>query len=93
MVEEHTESILILGEPLRHKGIYDFGSQKITERIYKSIPLMLKNRLKAPPEQIYSLHRKLSGSYLACIRMGARVDCSKIYRELSHRYYIKDIQE
>lgn len=40
---------------------------------------MLKNRLKAPPEQIYSLHRKLSGAYLACIRMRARVDCNKIY--------------
>jgi hypothetical protein len=49
MLEKHIESILVLGEPLRHVGIYDFGSQKITERIYRTIPQMLKNRLKSPP--------------------------------------------
>ena len=49
---------------------------------------MLKNRLKSPPEQIYSLHRKLSGAYLACIRMNSKVDCHKIYNELQQGYTI-----
>lgn len=83
MKNSHIESILITGEPLRYEGKYDFGSQEITSRIYKTIPLMLKNRLKPPPEEVYSLHRKLSGSYLACIRLKARVDCSKIWKEIS----------
>jgi hypothetical protein len=41
---------LITGEPLRFKGKYDFGAQNITKKIYKTIPMMLKNRLKPPPE-------------------------------------------
>jgi hypothetical protein len=34
----------------------------MTDRIYKLMPVMLKNRLKAPPPEVYSLHRKLSGN-------------------------------
>lgn len=49
MLDQHHQSVLVLGDPLRHEGVYDFGSQRITERIYKTIPLMLRNRLKAPP--------------------------------------------
>ena len=79
MRNSHIESIMILGEPLRFKGLYDFGVQEITKRMYETIPLMLKNRLKSPPEEIYSLHRKLSGTYLACIRLKAKVDCSEIF--------------
>jgi aarF domain-containing kinase len=74
---------------MRWKGVYDFGNQKITEKIYKTIPQMLKNRLKSPPEQIYSLHRKLSGAYLACIRMRSQVDCHKIFSELRPNYKIQ----
>lgn len=65
--------------------MYDFGLQEITSRIYQTIPLMLKNRVKPPPEEVYSLHRKLSGSYLACIRLRARVDCKKIFEEISFK--------
>jgi aarF domain-containing kinase len=50
MLENHIQSIMVLGEPLRWKGIYDFGNQAITQKIYKTIPLLLKNRLKSPPE-------------------------------------------
>jgi hypothetical protein len=31
MLENHIKSILMIGEPLRWKGIFDFGNQKITE--------------------------------------------------------------
>lgn len=85
MKNGHIESIMITGEPLRYQGKYDFGVQEITKRIYETIPMMLKNRLKPPPEEVYSLHRKLSGSYLACIRLGAKVDCSAIFSGLRFR--------
>jgi aarF domain-containing kinase len=49
MKKSHIESIIITGEPLRHEGVYDFGSQAITKRIYETIPVMLKNRIKPPP--------------------------------------------
>lgn len=43
---------------------------------------MLKNRLKPPPEEVYSLHRKLSGIYLACIRLKAKVNCKQIWEDI-----------
>jgi aarF domain-containing kinase len=65
--------------------MYDFGAQSITSRIYKTIPMMLKNRLKPPPEEVYSLHRKLSGSYLTCIRLKAKVNCYEIWKDIQFK--------
>ena len=73
MRQAHIESIKIVGEPFRHSGLFDFGNEDLTSRIYKTMPVMLKNRLRPPPAEVYSLHRKLSGSYLLCIRLKSRV--------------------
>jgi aarF domain-containing kinase len=42
---------------------------------------MLKHRLTPPPSETYSLNRKLSGAFLMCARLGARVDCGKLWEE------------
>ena len=47
---------------------------------------MLKHRLTPPPQEAYSLHRKLSGSFLACMRIGARVPARKMLREMYEKY-------
>lgn len=47
---------------------------------------MLEHRLTAPPEEIYSLHRKLSGSYLLATKLKAVVSCGPLFHEISHRY-------
>ncbi|CAG8563944.1 24392_t:CDS:2 [Racocetra persica] len=77
----HVDSILTLGEPFT-TPIYDFSKQTITNRVRNLIPTMLKYRLTPPPDETYSLHRKLSGAFLLCAKLGSRVRCRKLLEEV-----------
>jgi aarF domain-containing kinase len=81
MLEAHIQSVLTLSEPFKADGpeIYDFRDQTITDRVRSLIPVMVKERLAPPPEETYSLHRKLSGAFLLCARLGSRVPCRKLF--------------
>ncbi|KAL5121705.1 hypothetical protein ACEQ8H_000392 [Pleosporales sp. CAS-2024a] len=81
MLEAHMQSVLTLAEPFRCDGpaVYDFGEQTITERVRELIGVMVKERLAPPPEETYSLHRKLSGAFLLCARLGSRVPCRELF--------------
>ncbi|KAI9293627.1 ABC1-domain-containing protein [Neoconidiobolus thromboides FSU 785] len=81
MKEAHINSILTLAEPFQVKedAEYDFSDQTITKRVRDLIPVMLNLRLTPPPEQTYSLHRKLSGAFLLCSRLRAKVKCSQLF--------------
>ncbi|KAI1498226.1 ABC1 family-domain-containing protein [Biscogniauxia marginata] len=92
MLDAHVASILTLAEPfLRGPGgssaaakaegdaYYDFSDQTITERVKALIPVMIRERLSPPPEETYSLHRKLSGAFLLCARLGSRVPCRELF--------------
>lgn len=86
MISAHVESLLALGEPFRHQnaicGRYPFADQTITDRIRKTIPTILRNRLVPPPKETYSLNRKLSGAFLLLSRLGSRVDCVGVLDEV-----------
>lgn len=77
----HVDSVLTLAEPFGADAprVYDFCGQTITERVKALVPLMLDERLTPPPEETYSLHRKLSGAFLLCARLGSRVPCRQLF--------------
>ncbi|KAL4877717.1 ABC1 family-domain-containing protein [Aspergillus karnatakaensis] len=83
MIDAHVSSILTLAEPFMDTSpdVYDFQDQTITERVRDFIPVMIKERLAPPPEETYSLHRKLSGAFLLCARLGSRVKCKELFRD------------
>ncbi|XP_054730257.1 atypical kinase COQ8B, mitochondrial [Anastrepha obliqua] len=82
MEEAHVDAVMILGEMFRFDGEFDFGRQNTTERIAHLVPTMVAHRLCPPPEEIYSIHRKLSGIFLLCARMNVRLDCRPYYKEI-----------
>jgi aarF domain-containing kinase len=83
MADAHVSSIVTIAEPfmLSSPDIYDFRNQTITDRVRALIPLMIRERLAPPPEETYSLHRKLSGAFLLCARLGSRVPCKELFAE------------
>ncbi|VDP15857.1 unnamed protein product, partial [Onchocerca flexuosa] len=90
MEDAHCESISILGETLASTTPYDFSKQNVTKRIHALIPVMLKHRLLAPPDEIYSLHRKLSGSFLLASKLKAIVACGALYEQIYEEYTFGD---
>uniref|UniRef100_A0A0R3RTX2 ABC1 domain-containing protein n=1 Tax=Elaeophora elaphi TaxID=1147741 RepID=A0A0R3RTX2_9BILA len=90
MEDAHCESISILGETLASTAPYDFSKQNVTRRIHTLIPVMLKHRLVSPPDEIYSLHRKLSGSFLLASKLKATVACGALYEQIYEEYKFGD---
>ncbi len=89
MNEAHSSAVLILGEPFAHEGPFDFGAQNVTQRIHHLIPTMLKHRLTPPPTETYSLHRKLSGAFLLCAKLGARIECRSMLMNIYNKYSLE----
>lgn len=83
MLDAHITSVLTLAEPFLDSApqVYDFRDQTITERVKDQIPVMIRERLAPPPEETYSLHRKLSGAFLLCARLGSRVRCRDLFEQ------------
>ena len=83
MLNAHVNSVLTLAEPFGESAaeVYDFRDQTITDRVRGFIPVMVRERLAPPPEETYSLHRKLSGAFLLCARLGSRVRCRDMFEK------------
>ncbi|CAI6333773.1 unnamed protein product [Periconia digitata] len=88
MVDAHVQSVLTLSEPFSSSGseLYDFRDQTITDRVRSLIPVMVNERLSPPPEETYSLHRKLSGAFLLCAKLGSRVPCRQLFEDAIEVY-------
>jgi len=74
------ELFLLVGEPARHAGAYDFGNADLTLRLRDSAYAMGfdQGHWRPPPADLIFLHRKLAGLYLLCARLKARVDVAAL---------------
>lgn len=51
------------------------------------LPTLSKHRLTPPPQEVYSLHKKIIGSYLMCIKLRAQVPARAILEETYARWH------
>lgn len=64
-------------------GAYDFGASDLPARFRALGPEVMKQHahLEPPPAPLLFFQRKLSGTFLICRGMGARVDCRELVQE------------
>lgn len=87
MLDAHCDAGYLVGQPFATEGLYDFAMHSALSRKIAALGgVMLKHRLTAPPEEAYSLHRKLSGAFLACIKLGSQVPCRDILVDCAQGY-------
>jgi len=90
MLEAHKLSGYCLGEPFQSYEPYNFKTSRITSRISEHGAVFLKHRLTPPPEEVYTLHRKLAGAYNLCIKIGAIISCRDLLDEVIEHFETKD---
>ncbi|KAK9509908.1 hypothetical protein O3M35_004799 [Rhynocoris fuscipes] len=87
MEEAHIDTVMILGEVFSDRyPEFDFGRQDTILRVTKLVPTILQHRLCPPPEEIYSLHRKLSGVFLLCTKLGVKMKCREMFVKVYNSY-------
>ncbi|CAB1348758.1 unnamed protein product [Coregonus sp. 'balchen'] len=89
----HVEAVMILGEAFANSEPFDFGTQSTTQRIQSLIPVMLRHRLTPPPEETYSLHRKMAGSFLICSKLGAKIACKDMFLDIYNSYQQRRLEK
>ena len=83
MLDAHVRAGATVGTPFGAPGNYDFGSHgQMTKRVSELGAKMLQHRLTAPPVEAYSLHRRLSGAFLANIRLKTVVPCKQLFDDI-----------
>ncbi|XP_076311620.1 ubiquinone biosynthesis protein COQ8, mitochondrial isoform X2 [Tachypleus tridentatus] len=86
MKKAHVDAVMILGEAFSKDSNFDFDQQDTTKRIHNLIPTMMHHRLTPPPEETYSLHRKMSGVFLLCNKLQANINCKLQFQDVYDRY-------
>ena len=82
----HVEAGLIVGEPFLKDEPFDFANSHLTAKLGQYGGTFLKYRLTPPPTEAYSLHRKLAGAFLFCIKLKANIRCRDILADVYATY-------
>ncbi|KAE8722827.1 protein notum-like protein [Hibiscus syriacus] len=93
MLDAHVQAGFVVGLPFSKPGGHDFRSTNITPSISNLGATMLRHRLTPPPDEAYSLQRKLSGAFLACIKLGVVVPCRELLLEVYEQYHFGEDEE
>ena len=92
MLEAHKMSAFTVGEPFwDSNGVpFDFRGSNISSRMGKHTAVFLRHRLTPPPEEVYTLHRKLAGAYMLCIKLGSIVESRSILESFVRAHKFED---
>ena len=86
MLEAHVDAGLELGRPFQNDRPFDFASSMVSAKIKKHGSTFATERLTPPPREVYSLHRRLSGAFMICIKMRARFECRELLKNVREEY-------
>ncbi|KAG7388772.1 putative aarF domain-containing protein kinase 4 [Phytophthora pseudosyringae] len=87
MMRAHVAAGMVVGEPFRSHEPFDFQKSKLTTRLGQHTEVFMHGRLTPPPQEVYSLHRKLAGAFLMCIKLRAVVPCRSVLEDVQRQYY------
>ena len=90
MLQAHKLSGFTLGEPFATDEPFDFQGSRISSRMSEHTAVFLKHRLTPPPEEVYTLHRKLAGAFMLCIKLGAHVRCRDLLEDIVRNHVFED---
>ena len=86
MLHAHAEAGMVVGEPFLTDEPFDFAGSQLTSRIGQYSGTFMKHRLTPPPTEAYSLHRKLAGAFLLCIKLKASIPCRDMLEQVYSQY-------
>lgn len=86
IIDAHIEAAFMVGEPFASDEPYDFGKGQLTKRLADLSASMVTERLTPPPVEAYTLHRKLSGAFLTCIKLKCKIPCRPSFMHIYDKY-------
>ncbi|CAJ1931157.1 unnamed protein product [Cylindrotheca closterium] len=90
MLHAHKMSGFTVGEPFWENEPFDFKGSQISTRMGEHTSVFLKHRLTPPPEEVYTLHRKLAGAYMLCIKLNAIVESRDMLETIVSKHVFED---
>jgi len=93
MLQAHKMSGFMMGDPFTSAGTYGFGGSGITGQMSEHGSAFLQHRLTPPPEEVYTLHRKLIRVYNLCIKLGGKIKCRDLLKEIVEDHTFEDGQD